>query len=216
MEMPVYRFPRWKQISIGLWEKTRVFIFDAGKIILAISVILWALASYGPPDRMDSAIKELDEAVQQGAISTDDYEKMQGTVKLENSFIGIVGHSIEPIIKPLGYDWKMGIALITSFAAREVFVGSMATIYSVGEDFENNRSLLDRMKEEKNPLTGERVYTFASGASLMIFYVFAMQCMATFAVVKRETNSWKWPLIQMTYMGILAYAGAFITFHIFN
>jgi ferrous iron transport protein B len=138
------------------------------------------------------------------------------SARLENSYIGILGHAVEPVIRPLGYDWKMGIALITSFAAREVFVGSMAAIYSVGEDFEENKVLIERLRDETWPETGKPIYTLASGLSLMVFYVYAMQCMATFAVVKRETKSWKWPIIQLVYMGVLAYLAAFITFTIFT
>ena len=138
-----------------------------------------------------------------------------GSAKLENSYIGIMGKGLEPVIKPLGYDWKIGISLITSFAAREVFVGSLATIYAVQEDGGENKRLIDRMRSEKR-FDGTPVYTLASGASLMVFYVFAMQCMATLAVVKRETKSWKWPLIQMAFMGTLAYLGAFITYIILS
>jgi ferrous iron transport protein B len=214
MEMPTYKWPRWNQVFIHLWEKVRVFVFDAGKVILAISIVLWAMASYGPSDRMEKAIASVapvDESINR---SVEVYEKEVNAVKLENSFIGILGHAIEPVIRPLGYDWKIGIALITSFAAREVFVGSMATIYSVGEDFEEDNTMLERLKTERNSRTGELTYNLASGMSLMIFYVYAMQCMATFAVVKRETNSWKWPLIQMTYMGVLAYIASFIVYSI--
>jgi ferrous iron transport protein B len=146
--------------------------------------------------------------------SPDEVEQLKAAARLENSYIGILGHAIEPIIKPLGFDWKMGIALITSFAAREVFVGSMATIYSVGEDFEENTALIDRLREEQWSDTGLPVYTTASGISLMVFYVYAMQCMATFAVVRRETKSWKWPFLQLAYMGVLAYLAAFITYSI--
>ena len=137
-------------------------------------------------------------------------------IKLENSYIGILGKTIEPLIKPLGYDWKIGISLITSFAAREVFVGSMATIYSVGETTEQDTRLIEKMRTERDRETGELTYTLASGASLMVFYVYAMQCMATLAVVKRETRSWKWPLIQLIYMGVLAYLGAWLTFNLLS
>jgi ferrous iron transport protein B len=212
MELPPFKFPRWKQVGINLWEKTRVFVVDAGKVILAISIVLWALASYGPSDRMARAEAAVEQPSAANGKTQDEYEKELSTARLENSYVGILGKGIEPVIRPLGYDWKIGIALITSFAAREVFVGSMAAIYSAGEDFEEDHSLLERMREEVNPQTGEKVYSLASGASLMVFYVFAMQCMATFAVVKRETKTWKWPVLQMLYMGILAYLGAFITF----
>jgi len=215
MEMPSFKWPRWSHVGLNLWEKTRIFIWDAGKVILAISIVLWALASFGPSERMNAAINAIEKPSEYNSKSEEQYEREVSTVKLENSYIGILGKTIEPVIRPIGYDWKIGISLITSFAAREVFVGSMAAIYSVGEDFEEDHSLLDRLKAEKNPATGEPVYNLASGASLMVFYVFAMQCMATFAVVKRETKSWRWPLIQLCYMGVLAYLGAFITYHLF-
>jgi ferrous iron transport protein B len=216
MEMPSYKLPRWRHVFINLWEKIRIFVFDAGKIIVAISIVLWALASYGPGERMEKALAQVEKPVVPGIDSNKIYEQQLNAVRLENSFIGILGKSIEPVIRPLGYDWKIGISLITSFAAREVFVGSMATIYSVGEDFEEDESLTERLRSEKNPETGKPVYNLASGLSLMVFYVFAMQCMATFAVVKRETASWKWPLIQVVYMGVLAYIGALITFNLFS
>jgi ferrous iron transport protein B len=209
LELPSYRLPRAKYVALSVWEKVKVFVMDAGKVILAISIILWALASYGPGERIERAVAAVE---MQAGESQEDFELKIASAKLENSYIGILGHAIEPAIRPLGYDWKIGIALITSFAAREVFVGSMATIYSVGEDFEADSSLLDRLREEKDMRTGKPAYNLANGASLMVFYVFAMQCMATLAVVKRETKTWKWPLIQLVYMGILAYLGAFITF----
>ncbi len=132
--------------------------------------------------------------------------------KLENSYVAILGKSIEPIIRPLGFDWKIGIALITSFAAREVFVSTVATIYSVGEDADDIRTIREKMAAEINPVTGERVYTTATGFSLLVFYAFAMQCMSTLAIVYRETKSIKWPLIQLGYMTVLAYLSAFLTF----
>lgn len=211
LELPQYRMPRWKEVGINLLDKVRVFAWDAGRVIVSISILLWALASYGPSERMRKAEEQI--------VSTypaDEQEGRLASARLENSYIGILGHAVEPVIRPLGYDWKMGIALITSFAAREVFVGSMAAIYSVGEDFEENKVLIERLRDETWPETGKPIYTLASGLSLMVFYVYAMQCMATFAVVKRETKSWKWPIIQLVYMGVLAYLAAFITFTIFT
>ena len=210
LELPKYRWPRWKEVGINLLEKVRVFAWDAGRVIVAISILLWALASYGPSHRIERAEQEATLHA-----SPEDVDQLKATARLENSYIGILGHAIEPVIKPLGYDWKMGIALITSFAAREVFVGSMATIYSVGEDFEENTALVDRLREERWSDSGLPVYTTASGISLMVFYVYAMQCMATFAVVRRETKSWKWPFLQLVYMGVLAYLAAYITFQLF-
>lgn len=212
LELPSYKLPRFKYVGILVWEKVRVFVWDAGKVILAISIILWALASYGPSDRVERETARIEKPMVEDTAAMEAYDREVAAIKLENSYIGILGKSIEPAIKPLGYDWKIGIALITSFAAREVFVGSMATIYSVGDDFENDASLLQKLKEEKNRETLEPRYNLATGGSLMVFYVFAMQCMATLAVVKRETNGWKWPIIQLLYMGVLAYLGAWITF----
>lgn len=211
LEMPSYKYPKWQNVGLTVWEKVKVFVWDAGKIILAISIVLWGLATFGPSDNMEKAgIVAHEKGIELG-LSEEEINQNIASAKLENSFIGILGKGIEPVIKPLGYDWKIGISLITSFAAREVFVGSMATIYAVGDDSETSRSLLDKMRAEKHA-DGTPVYSLAAGVSLMIFYVFAMQCMATLAVVKRETKSWKWPLIQMGYMGVLAYFGAFVTY----
>lgn len=211
LEMPSYKFPKWQNVGLTVWEKVKVFVWDAGKIILAISIVLWGLATFGPSENMEKAsVIAKEKGIEQG-LSEEEINQNVAAAKLENSYIGILGKGIEPVIEPLGYDWKIGISLITSFAAREVFVGSMATIYAVGDDSETSRSLLDKMRDAKRE-DGTPVYTLATGVSLMIFYVFAMQCMATLAVVKRETKSWKWPLIQMGYMGVLAYLGAFVTY----
>jgi len=215
LEMPDYKSPRWGNVGIEVFEKVKIFVLDAGKIILAISIILWALASFGPGDEMEC----YSNLVQAPKIPTKetlaDYESEVASVKLEHSYMGHMGKFIEPVIKPLGYDWKMGISLLASFAAREVFVGSLATIYSVHDLDDNPKKLIDKLKVQKRD-DGTPAYTLASGLSLLVFYVFAMQCMATLAVVKRETKSWKWPLVQVGYMGILAYLGAYITFTIFK
>ncbi|MFN5982064.1 MAG: ferrous iron transport protein B [Fluviicola sp.] len=211
LELPAYKAPRWSNVFIEIFKKTRIFIFDAGKIIVAISIVLWFLASYGPGTEMEDAAKKI--ATKNSSI--DNYHREVAAVKLEHSYIGYMGKAIEPVIRPLGYDWKIGISLITSFAAREVFVGSLATIYAVHQEDENAVPLIERLRDEKNA-AGTPVYNLASGVSLMVFYAFAMQCMATLAVVKRETKSWKWPLIQLGYMGILAYLGAFITYQILS
>ena len=213
MELPDYKTPRWSNLGITMLEKCKVFVWEAGKVILAISVILWILASYGPGDQMASAIAKIPvptESAQQA-----DYQQQVKSVALEHSYIGIAGKWMEPAIQPLGYNWQIGISLITSFLAREVFVGSMATIYSVGETFESDQTLLERMSHQRNGL-GKPVYTLASGISLMLFYAFAMQCMSTLAVVRRETKSWKWPLIQLVYMTALAYISALIAFNLLN
>lgn len=215
LELPSYKSPRWGNVGITVWEKVRVFVWDAGKVILAISIILWAMATFGPGDRMEKAAIKAENHAKGMKLSQNETDRFVASAKLENSYIGIMGKGLEPVIKPLGYDWKIGISLITSFAAREVFVGSLATIYAVQEDGGENKRLIDRMRSEKRA-DGTPVYSLASGASLMVFYVFAMQCMATLAVVKRETKSWKWPLIQMGFMGALAYLGAFITYLILS
>ena len=215
MELPLYKMPRWNNLVITLIEKIRVFVFDAGKVILSISIILWVLASYGPGDGMANAASQIQYPINPSEENIDTYEKEVAAARLSESYIGKLGRGIEPVIKPLGYNWQIGIALITSFAAREVFVGSMATIYSVGEDFEEDTSLLTRMRNERNP-DGSLVYTLASGISLMLFYAFAMQCMSTLAIVFRETKNWKWPMIQLGYMTVLAYFSALIAYQLLS
>lgn len=215
LEMPSYKMPRWGNISLNVLEKVKIFILQAGKVILAISIILWALATFGPPDRMEHAVSKLENRTSFKVLSLQEKNHKIAAEKLANSYIGIIGKTIEPAIRPLGYDWKIGISLITSFAAREVFVGSLATIYAVGDDGNENKSLINRLRDEKNE-DGTKVYSLATGISLMVFYVYAMQCMATLAVVKRETKSWKWPLFQLAFMAILAYTGAFIAFTLFS
>ena len=215
LELPSYKSPRWKNVFINVWEKVKIFSLDAGKVILAISIILWAMATFGPGNTMEIEAKKREESLASSTLSEDEKEQQIASVKLEHSYIGIMGKGLEPVIAPLGYDWKIGISLITSFAAREVFVGSLATIYAVHDESEDNERLIDRLKKELKP-DGTPVYTLASGMSLMVFYVFAMQCMATLAVVKRETNSWKWPIIQIVFMGILAYSASFFTFILFS
>jgi len=215
LELPDLKSPRWKNVGITVFDKARLFLIGAGKIIVAISIVLWALGTFGPKERIQKAVQQIEKPTSHDEVELATYEKQVNAVKFENSYIGILGKTIEPVIKPLGYDWKIGISLITSFAAREVFVGSMATIYSVDADGEETRTLLQKMKQEKNAV-GQSVYTLASGLSLMVFYVYAMQCMATFAVVKRETKSWKWPIVQLLYMGVLAYVSSWIIFQSFS
>lgn len=215
LELPSYKGPRWGNVGLTVFTKVRVFVVDAGKIILAISIILWALASFGPGTEMSDYANKVPVPSVQTAENMEEYNSIIASVKLEHSYMGYLGKGIEPMIRPLGYDWKMGISLLTSFAAREVFVGSLATIYSVHQEDDDPKPLIDRMRNEVHA-DGTPVYTLASGLSLLVFYVYAMQCMATLAVVKRETKSWRWPLIQVGYMGVLAYLGAFITFQIFS
>jgi ferrous iron transport protein B len=211
LELPSYKSPRWGNIGLEVLNKVKIFVTDAGKIIVAISILLWALASFGPGTEMEDAAKQ----VASKNISIERYQEEVAAAKLEHSYMGYLGKGIEPVIRPLGYDWKIGISLLTSFAAREVFVGSLATIYSVHQEGEDPTPLIERLKMEKRT-DGKPTYSLASGLSLLVFYVFAMQCMATLAVVKRETKSWKWPLIQTAYMGVMAYLGAFIVFNMFS
>ncbi len=215
IEMPDYKKPSLKNVFFDVWEKTKAFVFGAGKIILAISIVLWFLASSGPT-AYKNAEKNVIENVENQQLSEKELSQKIASAKLENSYIGIAGKTIEPVVKPLGYDWKIGIALITSFAAREVFVGTLATIYSVEADDENTTTIKQKMASEINPTTGEKRFNFATGMSLLVFYAFAMQCMATLAIVKRETKSWKWPLIQLFGMTFLAYITAFITYQILS
>jgi ferrous iron transport protein B len=213
LEMPIYRMPRWKNVGFQIFGKVRVFLFDAGKIIVAISIVLWGLSSYGPSEtyaKIDTKYTELAKT-----NPSDNLESMKSAEKLESSYAGMIGKTIEPVIRPLGFDWKIGIALVTSFAAREVFVGTMATLYSVGDE-DNTSTIREKMLLAKNSRTGELLYTKATTYSLLIFYAFAMQCMATLAIVYRETNSVKWPLIQLVYMGALAYFSSLIVYSIFS
>ena len=203
VEMPNYKLPLFKNVALTVIEKTKSFVFGAGKIILAISIVLWFLASYGPGEEFNDAENIIKTEYVSENISSEDLQQKIASYKLEHSFIGIAGHAIEPAIRPLGYDWKIGIAIVCSFAAREVFVGTLATIYSVGSDQEE--TIKNRMAGEINPVLGGPLFTFASGISLLLFYAFAMQCMSTLAVVKRETQSWKWPTIQFFMMTGLAY-----------
>jgi len=213
LELPVYRAPRWKNAGITMIEKAKIFVTDAGKIIMLISLLLWFMSSYGPGDKMKKVEDKYTALIIQQPQIKDSLEKHLSAEKLQNSYAGILGQAIEPAIKPLGYDWKIGIALITSFAAREVFVGTMATLYSVEEN--NDTSLREKLQAAKNE-DGSKVYTLAAALSLMVFYVLAMQCMSTLAVVKRETKTWKWPVIQFIYMTGLAYAMSLLVYWIFK
>lgn len=215
MELPTYRIPKWTNVGYTIVEKTKAFVLEAGKVILAISIILWVLASYGPGDRIENARTYVLRDAANQRLTEQGLEDRISAYKLENSYAGIIGKAIEPAIKPLGYDWKIGIALITSFAAREVFVGTIATIYSIGSvGDEDEGTIKNRLKQEINPETGGPRYTPAVGLSLLIFYTFAMQCMSTLAVVYRETKGWKWPLLQLGYMTGLAYLSAFLVYQI--
>lgn len=211
LELPTYHAPRWKNAVQTMIEKAKIFVFQAGRIILMISIVLWFLSSFGPKERMALAHAQYEQQLAQPGADAAAVEEQYSTAKLENSYAGIMGKAIEPAIRPLGYDWKIGIALITSFAAREVFVGTMATLYSVEDDGEENLALQEKMQRATFS-DGTKVFTLATGVSLMLFYVFAMQCMSTLAIVKRETGSWKWPLIQLAYMTALAYVVSWIAY----
>ena len=213
VEMPNYKLPLFKNVGINVIEKTKAFIFGAGKIILAISIVLWFLASYGPGEKFNDAESIVTKNTKKNPLSAAEFENAVASQKLENSYIGLMGKTIEPAISPLGYDWKIGIAIISSFAAREVFVGTLATIYSVGGS-DNEVTIKNKMAAEINPVTGEKVFNFASGISLLLFYAFAMQCASTLAVTKKETNSWKWPAGQLIFMSGFAYVVALIAYQI--
>ena len=213
LELPVYRSPRWKNIVITMLEKAKIFVTDAGRIIMLISLLLWFLSSYGPSNRMNAVEKKYQTLMQQQPQQQNILQKEYLSEKLQNSYAGIAGKSIEPVIAPLGFDWKIGIALFTSFAAREVFVGTMATLYSVEE---NDNATLRKKMETAQKADGTKVYTLATGLSLLIFYVFAMQCMSTLAIVKRETQNWKIPVFQFAYMTVLAYVSSLIVYELFK
>ena len=215
IEMPGYKVPMLKNVGINVIEKTKAFVFGAGKIILAISIILWFLGSHGP----DKDFKNAEEIVKKQLEATNQEYSQKvleddiSSYKLEHSYIGIIGKSIEPVIKPLGYDWKIGIAVVSSFAAREVFVGTLATIYSVGSHSDEEDTIKNRMEAEVHS-DGTKIFNFPTGISLLLFYAFAMQCVSTLAIVKKETNSWKWPIIQLVVMSGFAYLTAFIAYQL--
>lgn len=213
VEMPNYKMPQMKNVGITVLEKTKSFVTEAGKIILAFSVLLWLMASFGPGEPFAKADTIVREANSNTSLTAEALEVEIASYRLEHSYIGILGKAIEPVIRPLGYDWKIGIALISSFAAREVFVGSLATIYSVGSEEET--PIKNRMAQEKR-VNGQPVFDLATGISLMLFYAFAMQCMSTLAIVKKETNSWRWPLLQLGLMTIIAYVSAFAAYQILS
>lgn len=214
LELPNYKMPIAKNVFLNVWEKVRSFIVEAGKVIFVISIILWALTSYGPQKRLDEAMNKFE--TEKANTSTNIIAQTEASVKLENSYAGVMGHWIEPVIKPLGFDWKIGIALITSFAAREVFVGTIAIIYSAQDDGENTDKLSQLLFKQVDPDTGKKVFDTATSASLIMFYIFAMQCLSTVAVVKKETKSWKWPIIQLVAYTLLAYFASMLTYNLIN
>lgn len=213
VEMPSYKVPLLKNVALNVLEKTKAFVTGAGKIILALSVILWFLGSHGPGENFNNAQEIVEKEVysSQHKINPSVIENNISAYKLENSYIGIMGKTIEPAIKPLGYDWKIGIAVVSSFAAREVFVGTLATIYSVGNQSEEEATIKMKMAEDIDA-NGNKIFNFATGISLLLFYAFAMQCVSTLAIVKKETNSWKWPIIQLVFMSGFAYLVALVAY----
>jgi len=211
LELPTYRPPRLKNIVQTMVNKAKIFVTDAGKVIMVISLILWALSTFGP-GRSSTIEEKYKLEIAKNPAAADSLQTALNTAKLENSYAGILGRSIEPAIQPLGYDWRIGIALITSFAAREVFVGTMATLYSVGED-DQGLLLRDKLRSAKKE-DGTPLFTLATGISLMLFYLFAMQCMSTLAITRRETKTWKWPVIQFVYMTGIAYIMSFIAYQL--
>ena len=213
VEMPNYKLPMFKNVAINVIEKTKAFVFGAGKIILAISIVLWFLASYGPGKKFKNAEEIIRTQTENYNLNQQELDNKVASYKLENSYIGIMGKTIEPAISPLGYDWKIGIAIISSFAAREVFVGTLATIYSVGGS-DNEDTIKNKMAAEINPETGDKIFNFASGISLLLFYAFALQCASTLAITRKETNSWKWPLGQLIFMSAFAYVVALLAYQI--
>jgi ferrous iron transport protein B len=212
LELPTYRTPRLKNIGQAMVNKARIFVTDAGRIIMVISLILWGLSSFGPKQRMATVASKYETLIAQHPAQKDSLQTEWNAKKLQNSYAGILGQSIEPAIRPLGYDWRIGIALITSFAAREVFVGTMATLYSVGEN-DHGMLLRDKLQAAKKE-DGTPLFTLATGISLMLFYLFAMQCMSTLAIVKRETKTWRWPIIQFVYMTGIAYLMSLIAYQL--
>jgi len=213
-ELPIYRMPKGSDVFFTLIQKGKTFLFEAGKVIVAVSIILWVLASFGPGNRFQEIEKKYANPKWESGLSPNERALEKKSEKLENSYAGLMGHFLEPVIKPLGYDWKIGIALIASFAAREVFVGTMSTLYSVEGDKDDQSSIRQKMQEAKDPETGKPVFSFPVAFSLMIFYAFAMQCTSTLAVVYRETKSWKWPVFQFAYMTGLAYFFSFVIYQI--
>jgi len=214
LELPTYRAPRWSNVGVTMWNKGLTFVTEAGKIILLISIILWGLSSFGPAEERDRITQQYEQLLVEQPDNTDALTVEMNSELLRHSYAGLMGRMIEPAIQPLGFDWKMGIAIISSFAAREVFVGTMSIIYSVEGDADNIQELQEKMRGEINPTTGKPLMSVATASSLLIFFVIAMQCMSTLAITKRETNSWKWPIIQFSYLTGLAYMASLITYQV--
>jgi ferrous iron transport protein B len=209
VELPAYRFPEFRNISLTLWHKCKAFVWEAGRVILVISMILWGMVNFGPQGEFNKIEEHYSQLRQLESADLEQLQREEAADKLKGSWAGKLGSKIEPLVKPLGFDWKIGIGLITSFAAREVFVGTMATLYAAEEDG-SSETLRERMLQDTFSDTGKKVYTPATGISLILFYAFAMQCMSTLAITRRETGSWKWPIVMIVYMSLLAYLAALI------
>ncbi len=216
IELPIYRWPGVQDVLYTMYSKSKTFVFETGKIIISISIILWVLASYGPVEKMQMAENSVEPPAVVTEESQSEYQNEIASAKLQASYAGHLGRLLEPVITPLGYDWKIGIALITSFAAREVFVATISTLYSIGEDTEETLTIMEKLEKQTDPNTGLKVFRPAVGLSLLMFYAFAMQCVSTMAVVKRETKTWKWAFIQFVYMTALAYISAYIVYNLFS
>jgi len=216
MEFPTYKWPKPSNVLITIFLRVKSFVVEAGKVILAISILLWFLSAYGPGNAMDVAEEKATIEAATKQFNEQESSNLVASRRIEASFAGEMGKFIEPAIRPLGFDWKIGIALLTSFAAREVFVGTMATLYAVGDAETSTATLLERLEKEVNPNTGLPTFSLPVALSLVIFYVFAMQCMSTLAVVYRETDGWKWPMVQLAYMSVLAYVGSWLVFNLFS
>ncbi len=214
VEMPSYKMPIFKNVLLTMYEKTKAFVVGAGKIIFVLSIVIWFLGAHGPGEKFENAETIITEKYKGQELAENELEDHIASYQLEHSYIGIVGKGIEPVIKPLGYDWKIGIAVITSFVAREVFVGTLATIYNVGSRGDAEETVKSRMAAEVYPDTGEKVFNFASGISLLLFYAFAMQCASTVAITRKETNSWKWTMFQLVFMTVFAYVVALVAYQI--
>jgi len=237
LELPPYKMPVFKVILRHMWDRSKLFLRRAGTVILGINILLWFLATYPKSSADDAAFAakraEINQQVEQLKLSATEANPLstnaiaaletrltnlatqESSEQLRHSFAGRMGHLIEPAIAPLGFDWKMGIGIIASFAAREVFVSTMATVYSVEQTEDKNasmRSLVETLQQQERD--GKPVYSTLTGLTLMVFYVFALQCVSTVAIVRRETNSWKWPIFQWLYMGMLAWGLAFAMRHI--
>ncbi len=216
LELPRYQFPSIRNVVLETWNKVKAFIQEAGKVILVISIILWFAASYGPGNALVEAEQAAITMSKAENLNESEQQSLISSKQLEASYAGRFGKIIEPVIAPLGFDWKIGIALLTSFAAREVFVGTMATIYNVEDTEDNDIRIQERMAREVNPITGKPVYSLAASLALLVFYIFALQCMSTLAIIRKETGGWKWAIIVFLIALFIAYFGALLVFQLFK